>query len=182
MEVDGQLAQPGAHPAGETDRDRAERVAEVGRVQPVVERDQSLEPDEVAGPRALAPDGTRWRRRVQLDGKAQEDPLGAPARGPRQARVEEPHDGAQDAIGRAGVPAVHPENAAREADHDGPIGVREDPVDVPQAQQGEAVPEQVVHPTGPEPPATETATRGCPWRAKEFMSEVRNCRPAASQR
>ena len=77
---------------------------------------------------------------------------------------------------------MQPEDAPREADHDGPIGVSEDPVDVPQAQLREAVPEQLVHVTGPEPPATETATRGDPWRAKEFMSEVRNCRPAASQR
>ena len=86
VEVDGQLAEPGAHPAGETDRDGPERAAEVGGVELLVERDQPVEPDEVAGPRTLAPDGTRRRRRVQLDGKAQEDALGAAARGPRTAR------------------------------------------------------------------------------------------------
>ena len=147
--VHRELAQPGAHPAGQPDRDRGERAAEVLEVEPLVEVAEALQQDQVAGTRPVAAHRPERRRRVLLDRKAEKLPLGQAARGARHARVEEPDDRAEDPVRRHGVAAMQPQHPPGEADHDGAVGVGEDPVDVAKPYQLEPVPEQLAHVRGP---------------------------------
>ena len=153
-EVDGQLAEPGAHPAREPDRDGPERAAEVLGVEPLVERRPGgASQHEVAGPRALAPDGRGGGGAYSSTGKPRNSRSAPRRSGPGQARSRGTGR-SRAARGRARWRSrdAAGARAAREADHDGPIGVSEDPVDVAKAQLRETVREQLVHVTGPDRP------------------------------
>ena len=145
---------------------------------------EPLQQHQVAGTRPLAAHRPAPAAARTARPESRETPARRPRRsGARHARVEEPDDRAEHPVGRAGVAAVQPQHPPGEADHDGAVGVGEDPVDVAEAEQLEPVRRAARSRQSPwSPPATETATRGAPCRANELTSEVRKRRPVDSQR
>src|ERR671934_198796 len=70
-------------------------AAEVVSIEAVERLIQPVEQQEIARPGALLAEPRRPARNVLFHRKRQQLPLGGPTDGPRQARVEEPDDGAE---------------------------------------------------------------------------------------
>ena len=84
-EIHRQLAEPGAHPARQPDRDGAERAAEVLDVEPLVERREALQQREVAGPRPLRRRAGRGGGAYCSTGKPRNSRSAQSAQRPREA-------------------------------------------------------------------------------------------------
>jgi hypothetical protein len=82
---------------------------------------------------------------VLIHRKRQKFPLGEPTDRPGHRGMEEADDGSQHAVGRHGEAAMQPEHVPAEADHDGSIGMRDNPIDVTETQQSEPSREKIVH-------------------------------------
>jgi hypothetical protein len=76
---------------------------------------------------------------MPLHRKIDELALGNAALSPRQAGVEEPDDGPEDPVRRAGIPSMQAQHPPRaEAYHDDPIGVGDDSGDAAKAELAQA--------------------------------------------
>jgi hypothetical protein len=143
-DVNGELTQAGAHAAREPDRDLAQGRAEVLRVQLPMKAGEPVQEDQIPGASPLPRARPRPRWGVQLHRKRQELAFGCSAARPRNPRVEEPDNGFQHTIGGISVAPVNPENALIEAEHHRTVGVGDNSLYLPQAEHGQAIPEQQV--------------------------------------
>jgi hypothetical protein len=138
-DFDGQLAQPGAHAAGQPDRNFPECSPEVLRIQPMMKSREPVQHEHVTRKRALAGAGSRTWRRMRLDRKGEELTLRGPPQHSRHAWVEEAHDRLQDAIRGKGIAAVNSQNALAEAEHHRTVGMGDNAIYFPEAQSRETL-------------------------------------------
>jgi hypothetical protein len=141
-DLDGQLTQPGAHAAGEPDRDLAQRPTEVLRVQSLMKAGEPVQQDQITRASSLPRARPRPGWRVRLNRKRQELALGRPAEHPRHSRIQEPDNRLEHAIRSKGIASVNPENTLTEAEHHGAVSMGKDPVDLLETEHGQTIPEQ----------------------------------------
>ena len=129
LQIDGELPQAGAHPAGQPNGNLAQRSAEVPRVKIAMQGLQPVQQRHVAWAGALRPLRSRPGRGVLVYRKRQKLPLRQASQGTGHPRIQEAHDGAQHAVWGECVAAMYPEHLTVQAEHNCAVGVYHDPID-----------------------------------------------------
>jgi hypothetical protein len=76
LEVHCELTQPALHPPRESDGYPAQAAPEVLSIELLVKAGEPVQQEHIAGPGSLSSFRARARRRVLMDGKCEEFPLG----------------------------------------------------------------------------------------------------------
>ncbi len=123
--INGQLAQPGFHSAGQAKGDFRQTAFEVPLVEPLVRQRELVKQAEITGSRTLPPGLARGAFRPEkIDRKGEERMLQCLPQAPGYPWTEKAHDSLEDTIRRQDVPLMNAKHAIAEGEHDHAITVR----------------------------------------------------------
>jgi hypothetical protein len=131
LEIDRELAETAAHPAGDPDRNLAQSSAEVLRVQLTMEALQAMEEQDISGTGSLGTRRSLRRGRVGLHRKFEKLSFcGSPERSTHPG-IQEPNDCLEHTIGSEGVTPMYAQDPLAKAEHHRLVRVGEDTLDIP---------------------------------------------------